>query len=189
MLVDNTFRRLLPQLVVIAGIFLLTSSCASMDQGQCVTADWYDVGYEDGRRGESKNTISNYSNDCAEYGVSVDTGAYKDGWNDGIPQYCTSGNGYRVGINGEYYDDTCPGHLKDRFYIAYLLGSAVHSAQIRVDNLRNEIEELGDQASRSGVSDDRRKELRRDRKRLKNDLDEARIDLIAAEIRASENGF
>lgn len=165
------------------------SSCATMNEGQCVSANWYDVGYEDGRQGKSIRSVSNYVNDCSEYGLNVDHTAYEDGWHDGIPSFCTADNGYQVGRNGGFYDNACPTGLKDRFYVAYLLGTSVHEARLRVDELRDEIEELGDKAARSGISDDRRKQLRRDRKKRKDDLEDAELDLFAAELRASENGF
>jgi hypothetical protein len=177
------------QLILLVTVAIIISGCATLDQGQCVTANWYDMGYQDGSAGKSKDGVADYANDCAEYGVKVDATAYRDGWSKGIPQYCTANNGYRVGSYGNYYENSCTGSLKDAFYSAYLLGSAVFDAQSRVDRLQEEVDELGDKASKNDISDERRAQLRRDRKKRKDDLQDARFDLLATSLRANENGF
>jgi len=168
---------------------LITAGCETLDQGQCVTADWRDMGYQDGSAGKPKSSVSSYASDCSQYGVKVDAGAYRDGWNRGIPQYCTANNGYRVGSSGGYYADSCTGNLKDAFYSAYLLGDAVYEAQSRVNRLQAEVDKLGDKASENGLTDERRTQLRKDRKNRKRDLKGARFDLFSANLRADKNGF
>lgn len=191
-LLIRTNSRILPhwsRYVVLLCLALLVTGCETMDQGQCMTADWHDVGYRDGAQGGSRDRVGNYASDCSEYGVRVDTVAYRDGWDSGIRQYCTADNGYRAGVNGQLYEMSCPGILKDRFYSAYLLGDAVYNAQSRLDQLRYEVEEKGDEASKDGITDERRAQLRRDREKLKDDMDRAEIDLAFALIRAQDNGF
>lgn len=171
------------------GTILFLTGCATMDQGQCLAANWYDVGSEDGQNGRPKTSASNYASDCAEYGVTVDVQTYRNGWNVGIVSFCTANNGYRVGKNGIHYANSCPPNLKDKFYVAYLLGNAVATARSKVDRLGTEVEELGDRASRNGLTDEERSRIRRDRKYKKRDLESAQFELFTAEQRARDNGF
>jgi len=171
------------------GTILFLAGCATMDQGQCLAADWYDVGAKDGQNGRPQTGVSDYASDCAEYGVTVDVQSYRDGWDIGIESYCTASNGYRVGTNGMHYANSCPPNLKDKFYVAYLLGDAVATARSTVNRLGAEVEKLGDKASRNGLTDEERNRIRRDRKNKKRELDSAQFELFTAEQRARENGF
>lgn len=171
-------------------LFALTvAACATMDQAECETANWYDVGIGDGEHGRASRRYQDYRDDCAEFGVSVDTKAYREGWETGIARYCTRDNGYRVGINGVAYQDSCPAEYEDAFFSAYQLGRAVHTHRHRVDELHHEIEEVGDELEMDDLTEDKRNSLRDKRKRLKKDLEREEWALLAAASEARSHGF
>lgn len=173
----------------LAALALTLAACASMNESQCASADWYDRGVRDGSDGRHQDRYQAYNKDCAEFGVQVDSKAWLSGWEIGIDQYCTRDNGYQVGLRGGSYARSCPQASQDTFLAAFQLGEALYNAQLQVDNLRLQIEELGDEAARDRTSDEQRRVLRRDRRHLKDDLRREEWNLDAAKDRARSAGF
>ena len=56
--------------------FLVLSACASISEEECLSADWYSLGVEDGSKGYPLSRIGNYRKDCAEVGVAPDAVLY-----------------------------------------------------------------------------------------------------------------
>jgi len=46
-------------------VLLALAACASMDRNQCVNADWYAVGLEDGARGRGVERLGEHRRACA----------------------------------------------------------------------------------------------------------------------------
>jgi hypothetical protein len=69
--------------------FLLVAACASMDRSQCLNADWYAIGLEDGARGRALERLGEHRRACAQYNVTPDTARYVAGRNDGLKSFCT----------------------------------------------------------------------------------------------------
>lgn len=78
----------------------LLAGCASMSESECRVADWGRVGYNDGVRGESESRVAAYTEDCGKIGITPDARAYRKGWDTGIVQFCTPGNGWLEGQQG-----------------------------------------------------------------------------------------
>jgi hypothetical protein len=87
---------------------LLTACSTSMTKDECRTVDWRTVGYEDGVAGRPGDRIARHRKDCAEHGVTPDLDAYLAGRAAGLREYCQPNNGYRAGVTGATYYDTCP---------------------------------------------------------------------------------
>ena len=167
----------------------LMAGCATMDQAECASANWYDLGLGDGEKGRKSTRYSEYRKDCSEFGVSVDTKAYGDGWEAGIGRYCTRENGYRVGTGGSIYQHSCPATIEDTFFSAYQMGRAIHTKQTRVNILRNQVTEVGDDLAKNDLTEEQRSSLAAKRKRLKRDLEGANIGLSLAKSEARKHGF
>src|SRR5690606_21857100 len=86
----------------------LLAGCASMSEEECLTADWYERGVLDGRRGEPGNYVHEHHEACAKVGVTPDNEAWQRGRSVGIRYFCTPENGERVGLEGRAYRHTCP---------------------------------------------------------------------------------
>ena len=134
-------------LAILLGTSLLTS-CASLDESECLLADFRFLGEEDGEKGRPRTRIDTYEKDCASYGLAVDRQAYAQGWEVGIVRFCTRDNGYEYGLEGNHYQRSCPVELADVFFNAYQLGRAIYDAKTEVARLETEITRLGDQLAK-----------------------------------------
>ena len=66
--------------VAFAGLAL--AGCATMDAGECRSADWYQVGYRDGLFGMQRMDEA-YTHQCSQHGASPDRVQYAKGWQEG----------------------------------------------------------------------------------------------------------
>src|SRR3546814_19016483 len=114
----------------VMAVFAL-SGCASMSESECLTADWYDQGYKDGRRGYPASRVIDHREACAGVGVMTDLKQYSTGRDKGIAVYCTPANAVAEGRAGRYYADVCPSGLEGKFLFYYRHGLQAHGAQQR----------------------------------------------------------
>ena len=142
-------------LLLAAGSLLLSACSSTMSKDECRAVDWRTVGYEDGVAGHSGERIGLHRKACAEYGVTPDLVAYRAGRTEGLREYCHPHNGYRAGINGAVYYDSCPADLAPAFVAAYESGRELYVRQRRVtdaeagiDYRRREILRLEDTTAR-----------------------------------------
>ena len=168
---------------------LILGGCATLNESECIQANWYDMGAEDALDGRTIDRHFDYAEDCSEYGVAVNAEAYRAGWNDHIEQFCTRENGWEWGISDRYYRGSCPHDLEPRFFNAYQLGRAVHDAKYEVSRIRDELEDVNDKLAGEGLSEEERKDLREEREDLKWKLDSAEADEIRAVTEARAMGF
>ena len=110
----------------------LTACSATMSKDECRTVDWRTVGYEDGVAGRSGERIGEHRKACAEHGVTPDLNAYRAGRAEGLREYCQPHNGYRAGVNGAPYYDSCPPELAPAFVAAYESGRELYVRERRV---------------------------------------------------------
>lgn len=132
-----------------------------MSKDECRTVDWRTVGYEDGVAGQPGDRIGEHRRACAEHGVTPDLSAYLAGREAGLREYCQPHNGYRAGVNGYTYYDTCPGDLAPAFEQAYDEGRRLYVRERRVADAEEQIE-------------DRRREIRR----LEDRVAESAFDVV-----------
>ena len=115
----TTYRRFefKPGTIIAATLMVLSliSGCATLDKNECLNADWRTIGYEDGSRGYSGSYIANHRKACSDHGVTPDLNLYEEGRQMGLREYCTPGNGYRLGVSGKRYNGTCPSDLDPGF--------------------------------------------------------------------------
>lgn len=145
-------------------LLALLAGCASMNEAECVTADWTGIGYEDGANGRDASYIGNRRSACAEYGVTPNMQQYMDGYQQGISYYCRPENGYSLGRRGGANTGLCPPELAAAFNAAYTegrelyqLSSAIAQAGRTIDVNNNEISNMRDtirQKEQTLVSDD-----------------------------------
>ncbi|MEF1338715.1 DUF2799 domain-containing protein, partial [Vibrio rotiferianus] len=68
-------------------LLTLLSGCTSMSPDECKTANWYKVGYQDGREGDNPSIINSYTEDCSEAGVTPDRKEWQEGFDKGTILY------------------------------------------------------------------------------------------------------
>lgn len=144
-----------------------------MKQHECAGADWYTLGFEDGRKGASTDQLASYRQQCGPFGITPNAGAYAQGRSEGLTLYCTADNGFRVGRNGEDYHGVCPPELEAEFKRRYELGhrfyalntqisarlSEVRSADYELATLTQDIHTIKLQLTRSDLSENQRRDL------------------------------
>lgn len=177
------------QLSCLLVLTVLASGCATMDEGACQNADWYNQGVDDGLTGHNRSRVDAYAEDCGAFGIPPDARAWRAGWALGIEQFCTAERGYREGSEGRSYGNSCPEDIEPPFLSGYLLGRGLYDQRNRVEQERSELERTNDRLSRGDLSDEQRRSLRRQRSRQRDDLQQEEWRLREAAQRARAEGF
>ena len=110
-----------------------------MDKSECLVADWYTIGYEDGSSGKLESNISKYRKDCAQHQVVPNLQAYRKGHYAGAKQFCQARKGYTLGKNGYEYKGSCPHDLEDEFLAGYQDGQAVYSLKKTLNSYQSQL--------------------------------------------------
>lgn len=163
-------------------LLLLLSGCASMSEQECLTANWLDKGYRDGRNGLPLTLLAEHREACAKVGVVPDNTLYLRGRDRGIVEYCTPENARHEGRLGRSYRNACPAHLERNFLRNYEDAKRVYDAEQEVDRLNRRSSEL-ERALRKEKDDSKRQYLRRDLRELDRDLNRARDNVRYEERR------
>ncbi|WP_196160049.1 DUF2799 domain-containing protein [Reinekea sp. G2M2-21] len=123
--------------VLLVGLVVL-SGCATLNKEECLTADWYQIGYEDGARGYPDTRISSHREACAKHGIAPDFRAYQDGHEEGVIRFCTPRNGFEQGKKGYNYSGICPPSLEDGFLDGYDAGREIYAVTSAIRSLQSE---------------------------------------------------
>jgi hypothetical protein len=126
-------------LIGAALVLLGVSGCASMSSEECIATDWSAVGYEDGARGYTSDRFAKHRNACAKHGVTADFGAYQNGRDQGLLEYCQPGRGFDVGANGGRYYGVCPVNEEADFLDAYNVGHHLYTLRRNVNQANSAI--------------------------------------------------
>src|SRR5205085_7248960 len=120
-------------------LLLALAGCASMNRNQCLNADWYAIGLEDGARGRAVERLGDHRRACAEYNVAPDTARYVAGRNEGLKSFCTYERGFSEGRAGNPYEAACPAPGATAFLAGYNRGRELHDLYQRRDEVQREI--------------------------------------------------
>jgi Protein of unknown function (DUF2799) len=156
------------------------AGCATMTPEQCKNADWSEVGRRDGLDGHSMTTLDARISDCKEAGVSVDTGRYVMGREQGLLTYCQLDNAVVLGLSGAGYEGACPPMIDEAFRRAYEKGRSVFEWRTEVSRLENRNEALSRRLYEIGYEERRliaEAGKEEDRKRVLKEFDQRRQQL------------
>lgn len=169
----------------LSSVFLMgfLSGCASMSEKECLTANWLDQGYRDGRNGQPLSRLEDHREACAKVGVIPDRIRYFEGRDKGILEYCTPTNALYEGRQGRSYRQACPAHLERNFLIYYQDGRRIYDAEQKVEELNRRSSQL--QTSLKKEKDEtQRNHLRRELRDIDKELSRARNNVRYQERRA-----
>lgn len=97
-------------LSMVVGLSLLvgcaTNPKATLSPKQCQTANWQDIGYQDGLLGVSSNHFAKHQNACQPVVTALDN--WKTGYEQGLKKYCTPLRAYQLGREGFAFNNVCP---------------------------------------------------------------------------------
>ncbi|WP_051560487.1 DUF2799 domain-containing protein [Marinobacterium jannaschii] len=100
--------------------------CATLNKETCLSEDWYQVGFADGRNGFLTERIIKHDEACAKYDISPDEPSYLQGHTAGLTEYCTPEGGYRAGSLGYRYNNLCAGEGEAEFLKSYRRGYSAY---------------------------------------------------------------
>ncbi len=125
---------------VFIGAVALLSGCATLNEDQCLVADWYQIGFTDGAKGEPETFIQKHQKACAKHGVGTDLDDWLHGREAGLQRYCTAARGFEEGVNNRTYHGVCSGEAGYQFESAYHDGQKIYQQQQLVKSLEEEID-------------------------------------------------
>ncbi|HUQ76341.1 MAG TPA: DUF2799 domain-containing protein [Burkholderiales bacterium] len=140
-------------LVVLAG-------CASLDREECVSADWYSIGLEDGARGRAIERLGDHRRACAKHNIAPDGERYLIGRTEGLRSFCTYERGYAEGRAGHAYGAACPQPAS--FLAGYNRGREIHEVQRQLEQVEREVAQTRN-ALKEGIPEPRARARQIDR--------------------------
>lgn len=148
------------EVLLICGVLVL-GGCATLNESECRSADWSQLGARDGGLGYSRDRLQDHRKACSEFGLAADDAAWSEGYAAGLADYCTADNGYRVGRQGGHYANVCPAQAERRFVPAYELGRETYDLEREMEELDRRIESLQARLIGDKIDDGVRVDVRR----------------------------
>jgi hypothetical protein len=116
-------------ILLAAAAALHLAGCTGISQPECQYSDWRAVGYEDGSQGRPTQEFATYRKRCANHGVTPDFGAYQQGREAGLVDYCQESRGFQEGSAGRRYAGVCPADSEAGFLHGYHDGRTLHDLE------------------------------------------------------------
>ncbi len=123
-------------------VILTVTGCSSLSKQECLNADWFMIGLEDGSAGRSLETIGAHRKSCAKINVTPDLASYERGHDKGRVSYCTLANGFRLGDGGGQYNGICRGLAEGEFLQAFEAGKFRYEVRTELDELQRHINRI-----------------------------------------------
>lgn len=93
--------------------------CTNIDKNECKKTHWPTQGFEDGKEGRPSR-LSMFLTKCTPYDVSIDNGAYIEGYDKGLDQFCSEESAFSRGFQGLKPEEVCS--TKTKYKTSYDLG-------------------------------------------------------------------
>ena len=123
-----------------AAALVLLTGCESLNESECLTADWQSIGYQDGAMGRPAAYSSQHRKACAKHGVTLDQFAYLQGRDQGLRTYCRPAKGFGLGASGVGYAGVCPPDLEGPFLAEYRKGWHLYELEGAVSSAYSALE-------------------------------------------------
>jgi hypothetical protein len=163
--------------------------CATLSKEQCISADWYQLGYQDALDGRPIDLVDRHARACAKAGVVPDEVTWLEGYRAALPYFCVADTGYRFGIRDANYHGQCPPHLEQRFLDGYRLGQDIHDLNARIAEADEAIDELREAMNSDDATEVSLEVDGRWLEHYKTERERLRRQLFDLEMRARQRGF
>ncbi|MES2053950.1 MAG: DUF2799 domain-containing protein, partial [Pseudomonadota bacterium] len=166
----------LPGRALLAAVLLvstLLAGCESLSPAECATADWRQLGVQDGSRGHT-DRIASYYESCAKAGIAVNAAVYRAGRNQGLQSYCQPANALNEGLAGNSYEGVCPAPMDQNFRNIHGIAWRDQDARKTLARLLRQQDQMQAELRDSKTAEDRRRTLRDDLSRSDRRIEEAR---------------
>lgn len=141
---DVTMLKRILTAAAVAGGAMLLAGCEtpSLDEGQCLSADWTTQGYQDAVAGRGTSRFNDHVEACAEHGVTPDYNLYHTGHIEGRRVWCRPANGFAQGRRGSGYNQGyCAADQEQAYMEALADGRSVYDARQFAETLQNRVYE------------------------------------------------
>lgn len=132
------------RLILIIGSFAVLAACSTLDETECKTADWYQIGYEDGTNGKASSHFSRHVKACQKHGVMPKRAPWEEGRNDGLRIFCVPERAYQIGRNGGRFPAVCTAQESIEMRPAYDWGQSYYDFARRIAELESDIDDRND---------------------------------------------
>ena len=168
-------------LLLLPLLLLTLTGCATLNESQCLTADWNELGRQDGRAGYTSSRLAEHREACIKHGIRPDERRYADGRAQGLQDYCVLENAVREGMNGRTYQGVCASFIDRDFRDLNDAAYRVYKARKDIDVIDNQIDVLERELRNDKTSEKRRQNIRDDIREL-----DRKRDRLRDEVRRSE---
>ena len=147
--------------------------CESLSPAECATANWRDLGLQDGARGEPDRAADHFES-CSKAKVAVDVNAYRAARAQGLQGYCRPANALSEGLAGRSYRGVCPPPLDQSFRSVYDIAWRAQDTSQVVTRLQRQQDQMQAELTNPKTADDRKVTLRDLLTRLDRQIKDAR---------------
>lgn len=178
--IKNGIRSHMRVMIVLGCLATLSTflfGCATLDKGQCLNANWQDIGYADGLAGHPISRLEDHQNACLKHGIVPDDTAYEQGRDLGLKEYCIPYNALREGLAGRLYRGVCPVAADRDFRELNTAAYAVYDLRRDIDSTDSQIQNLEAELRKDKTSEKRKKHIREDIRDLDRKIERLRDEL------------
>ena len=158
-------------------LLVALAGCATMQEDECRTADWREVGLRDGLAGRPSSTLASYHEACSKHGIVPDTDLYREGRATGLAEYCVLDNAAPEGLAGRRYQNVCPVEIDRSFRELNEAGYAVFAVREDMDEVYGKIDSLETELADDDTTEERRIAIRDELRKLDRQIGRLRDDL------------
>jgi hypothetical protein len=120
----------------------LLAGCATLGKDECLHADWFAIGLEDGAGGKAIEHLGAHRRACAKHAVAPDADRYLAGRDQGLKSFCTPQRGFSHGRAGHAYGGVCPASLAGNFLAGYQRGRELHDLSRQLSEVEREVSRI-----------------------------------------------
>lgn len=163
------------------GCTVLLAGCASMSEGECRRADWFERGLGDGRSGTLPSRVQSHREACAKAGVEPDEARWQAGWSEGVKSYCTPNSAWNQGLRNLPYQGACARLDEPTFLRYHRAGQMVHRARQELTQNGVAMARLEEELKKATKDEDRRR-LREELQRAERERTRLTALLLTLEL-------
>ena len=158
-------------LTLVMALFL--AGCESLSPAECATANWRDLGLQDGARGSTDRSAS-YFESCSKVNIAVDVNSYRASRAEGLQSYCRPANALSEGLAGRSYAGVCPPPLDQSFRSIYDIAWRAQDTSQAMSRIQQQQDQLQAELTHPKTANDRKAVLRELLNRSDRQLRDAR---------------
>ena len=140
-------------LLAVSSFCLLLAGCASLNKAECISANWFDLGFDNALSGKRASYVAEHTQACAKHAITPDIIVYKEGWQAGLTRFCTAQSGWGYGSKGGHYNNTCSAQTEQEFLPAYRLAKEIAHKRNQLAQLKSESHALFQSLRNETLSD------------------------------------